>query len=148
KQGMSRRMGPVVLVLVLTTCGPQELTGRPHSSSGGDASGLLDAATRDSAAADAASSGDLLSVGPDLSAGHDAAYTDPGRGDGGQCMPPAMAPMCPGALAPNAGCLAHEDCGASGHGNGLDDDCNGKVDDGCTCTPGDVEPCFLGPPAK
>src|SRR6266511_4009732 len=33
-------------------------------------------------------------------------------------------------------------------GNGVDDDCNGKVDDGCPCTPGEVARCFLGPPGK
>src|SRR5262249_55061816 len=33
-------------------------------------------------------------------------------------------------------------------GNGLDDDCNGVVDDGCTCTSGTVQRCFTGPPGK
>jgi len=32
--------------------------------------------------------------------------------------------------------------------NGLDDDCDGTVDEGCPCTPGDVQPCFLGPPGR
>jgi hypothetical protein len=40
-------------------------------------------------------------------------------------------------------CAAAETCG-----NGLDDDCNGKVDEGCTCTPGLVQPCFAGPPGR
>ncbi|MDY0000875.1 MAG: MopE-related protein [Polyangia bacterium] len=31
-------------------------------------------------------------------------------------------------------------------GNGLDDDCNGLPDDTCTCVPGQVQPCFIGPP--
>jgi hypothetical protein len=44
-----------------------------------------------------------------------------------------------------AGCSAAEDCGPTGAGNGLDDDCNGKVDDTCHCTLGDVERCFGGP---
>ena len=29
--------------------------------------------------------------------------------------------------------------------NGLDDDCDGKVDEGCSCDPGQTQPCFLGP---
>ena len=29
--------------------------------------------------------------------------------------------------------------------NGLDDDCDGKVDEGCPCSPGQTQPCFLGP---
>ncbi len=32
--------------------------------------------------------------------------------------------------------------------NGLDDDCDGTVDDGCGCTPGAVQSCFAGPPGK
>src|SRR5437867_11268083 len=32
--------------------------------------------------------------------------------------------------------------------DGLDNDCNGAVDDGCSCTPGQVQPCFLGPPGR
>jgi hypothetical protein len=42
-------------------------------------------------------------------------------------------------------CLSGEICG-----NGLDDDCNGTIDDGCPpgCVPGSVQPCFLGPPGR
>lgn len=29
--------------------------------------------------------------------------------------------------------------------NGLDDDCDGKVDEGCDCAPGQTQACFLGP---
>lgn len=64
------------------------------------------------------------------------------------CVPPQTATQCPNPIASNAGCVAVEDCGPSGHGNGLDDNCNGVVDEGCGCTPGSVERCFLGPPGK
>ena len=50
-----------------------------------------------------------------------------------------------------AGCGPAEICGAEGSttgGNGLDDDCNGRVDDGCMCTPGEARPCFAGPPDR
>lgn len=30
--------------------------------------------------------------------------------------------------------------------NGLDDDCDGVVDEGCPCSPGQTQPCFAGPP--
>jgi hypothetical protein len=30
--------------------------------------------------------------------------------------------------------------------DGLDNDCNGVIDEGCPCTPGTVQPCFPGPP--
>jgi hypothetical protein len=32
--------------------------------------------------------------------------------------------------------------------NGLDDDCNGTVEDGCPCTPGAVQSCFQGVPGR
>jgi hypothetical protein len=32
--------------------------------------------------------------------------------------------------------------------NGLDDDCDGTVDDGCACVPGEVLPCFRGAPSE
>lgn len=49
------------------------------------------------------------------------------------------------------GCGPNEICGAEGSsvgGNGLDDDCDGRVDEGCTCTPGETRPCFAGPPDR
>lgn len=33
-------------------------------------------------------------------------------------------------------------------GNGLDDDCDGPIDEGCACLPGAVQPCFDGPPGR
>jgi hypothetical protein len=45
------------------------------------------------------------------------------------------------------GCQPEESCGG-GEGNGLDDNCNGTVDEGCTCTPGTVRDCFNGPPDR
>jgi hypothetical protein len=41
---------------------------------------------------------------------------------------------CEGEVAPAA-----ETCG-----NALDDDCNGKIDDGCPCDPGEVVDCYSG----
>jgi len=29
--------------------------------------------------------------------------------------------------------------------NGADDDCSGRVDEGCACVPGEVQPCYTGP---
>ncbi|HXU68383.1 MAG TPA: hypothetical protein VN947_03590 [Polyangia bacterium] len=64
------------------------------------------------------------------------------------CVPPQMATQCDKPIPSNAGCQASEDCGANGMGNGLDDNCNGTVDEGCVCRPGDVEKCFIGPPGR
>ena len=50
----------------------------------------------------------------------------------------------------DAGCMPVDDrCGVSEIcGNGLDDDCNGRVDDACGCEMGSVQTCFIGPPGR
>ena len=44
-------------------------------------------------------------------------------------------------------CGPAELCGELGSGDGLDNDCNGEVDEICPCTPGETRPCFVGPPS-
>jgi hypothetical protein len=44
-------------------------------------------------------------------------------------------------------CGPEELCGM-GEGNGLDDNCNGEVDEICACTQGTTRGCFLGPPDR
>lgn len=67
--------------------------------------------------------------------------TDSGRGPRDWTTLPSVDPCV-------AGCGPAELCGETGDGNGLDDDCDGLVDEGCVCTPGDVRPCFYGPPDR
>ncbi len=43
-------------------------------------------------------------------------------------------------------CMAAMASESPGYCNGDDDDCDGQVDEGCVCTVGQVQPCFLGPP--
>jgi hypothetical protein len=135
---MFRRL--VVLSLLVAACGPSELGRKP---TGGGPRDLSGGGGSDTDGFD--STDDLSYVAPDLA---NPGYVDPGKGDGGMCLMGQTANMCANPIGARAGCQMQEDCGPSGTGNGLDDDCNMLVDDGCPCTPGDVEPCFLGPPGK
>jgi hypothetical protein len=86
---------------------------------------MRDATTGEANAEDVATSGDTgPDTGPDTA--HDTAHDGTNTSDGA-----AMGP----------GCIARETCG-----NGLDDDCNGRVDEGCACVPGQTLRCYEGPP--
>jgi hypothetical protein len=90
------------------------------------------------------STGTLPGPVPEDDAG--SAY-DLGGSDSGACMPGQMPNMCTTPIGGD-GCKAVEDCGPSGAGNGADDNCDGQVDEGCSCTSGDVQKCFVGPPGR
>jgi len=45
-------------------------------------------------------------------------------------------------------CQPSELCGETGSGDGLDNDCNGQIDEICPCSPGETRPCFLGRPSE
>jgi hypothetical protein len=51
-------------------------------------------------------------------------------------------------LANDVGCLPAMASESPGYCNGLDDDCDNKVDEGCSCAVGQTQKCFLGPPGK
>lgn len=54
-----------------------------------------------------------------------------------------------GCSTPDAGVARPTGCLSSEvPNNGLDDNCNGVVDEGSSCIPGSVQRCFLGPPAR
>lgn len=72
--------------------------------------------------------------------------TPPDTGDAGTTpptTPPATPPGTPpGPPEPPPGSVVRADlCG-----NGLDDDADGEVDEGCGCTPGSSQSCYQGPP--
>ena len=55
---------------------------------------------------------------------------------------------CP-ALIADDGCLpAMESEKEKDLCNGMDDDCDGEIDEGCTCNVGDTQPCFSGKPKQ
>src|SRR4051812_37205000 len=92
-----------------------------------------------------------MSLAPPDYAGQEAgygAYSDLGIDrDAAGCANGQVAGACANPIAANVGCTPNatdpEICG-----NGLDDNCNGLADEGCSCTPGAVQRCFLGPPGK
>src|SRR5882672_4760282 len=51
--------------------------------------------------------------------------------------------MATACIPVDDGCGPAEICG-----NGVDDNCRDGIDEDCGCTPGAVEPCFLGPPGR
>ena len=56
--------------------------------------------------------------------------------------------LCPASAMVPTGCLTEVEEGLVGLCNQLDDDCDGDVDERCECTPGDIQPCFRGPPGR
>ncbi len=98
----------------------------------------------------------LAAIGAGCTArsGGDGRYPDgggPGTGiDGGGTRLPDGAVWYPDGSVNSCspGCGPEELCGDNGDGNGLDDDCDGSVDEGCTCVPGETRPCFAGPPDR
>jgi hypothetical protein len=146
---MFYRIIGIVLCAAAVSCGPS--TSNRGSGTGHDLAGLGgngDGSSGD----DGGSGGDAnMSLMPDLlqlDGPPGSAYNDLGRSDSGVCQPPMVGATCATPVAVNAGCGPVELCGAAGTGNGTDDNCDGTVDEGCTCTPGLVQKCFLGPPGK
>lgn len=139
RTGRGTSCGLSVALLVLVGCGGVRLEDDGDGGGGGDDT---------SPSSSTVSSADVGPVGPTSTStglGGDAAGTGaagpvgpgPGSGGAGQGGDGGGAPdLC----AP--GCGPAELCG--GAALGRDDDCDGEVDEGCPCVPGEVAGCFAG----
>ncbi len=77
--------------------------------------------------------------------------TGPGGGGTDAYVPPgtdANFDLSDGGGFGCSGDCGPEDLCGDGEGNGLDDDCDLIVDEGCTCRPGTTRDCFAGPPSR
>jgi hypothetical protein len=109
---------------------------------------------------DAVNAGDLAdassSVGDgdvvvDAANAGDLADASSGMGDGAGADAAADAGNPDSAPPPDAGVVDTRGCRLDGQelcGNGIDDNCNGNVDEGCPCTLVAVQSCFSGTPAQ
>jgi len=102
--------------------------------------GLLALGCSDSGGDDDGGTGDDGQTQQDGDPGNNGDNHVPGDGDqitvtDGDCE----IVVCPNPVQP--GCGNDEICN-----DGLDNNCNGMVDELCICNPGDVQPCFAGPP--
>lgn len=138
RTSLGRRFASPLLLVVplLAGCGPDNTGGGTYDFGVG---GGKDLAGADLAGADlsvppgvdlAMSLGDLAGTGLD----GPSAYGDLGKSDSGGCAMGQMGIPCPNPIAPNAGCMGVEDCGANGSGNGLDDNCDGIIDNAAPLT--------------
>ena len=99
---------------------------------------------------DAADRSDIVQNTGDtsLDAPRDSGSSDTGDFDATNMYRPDAAPGCDGTSASActpmpSGCAATEICD-----DGLDNNCDLRVDEGCPCLPGTVQSCFAGPPGS
>ena len=141
----SRRVVPALVVLLAGLCvacsARDEALPRDAGFDAADDSGdARDGDVRDGA--DTPRDGDVA-----LDTGVDASVSDAGAPDAG--VDGGMEELlCPLERRVPTGCMPALDEGVAGLCDGLDDDCDGLVDEGCPCALGEVRPCFAGPPGR
>jgi hypothetical protein len=119
-------------LLLAAACGPSAQGTIDASGGGGEADAPpsdIDARPRPDADTTSAPDADNMTAYPDAET----------FADGGTCTDW----VCTNPLPDNCDIGGPEICN-----DGTDQNCNGMVDEGCTCTPGSVQPCFLGNPGQ
>ncbi len=150
----------LVLAIALAACGPSKTEGTAGTSGGsgrggngggsagnsGSGAGASGGSGTAGGAGSAGSAGGAASGGTGgtrLGDGGPGVYGDAAAGSGGtaNCAGGAGAGGACTTVPP--GCGTMEVCG-----DGLDNNCDGSADEGCPCTPGEVQRCFKGPPGR
>ncbi len=107
---------------------------------------------RDAALGAAGDAGEPLDAAVDAARSVDAAPPRDGAvssgAEGGAPDAGLEEALCPVDRRVPTGCEPGLDERLAGRCQGLDDDCDGRVDEGCGCALGEVRPCFAGPPGR
>lgn len=146
---MRTRLFPIAIALALSF-GPGCSCSTEHASHPGRDSGSTTTDSGNGSGNDAYvdvlyDSGHPITPGEDSGPPQlaDGSMYDLDAGEGG-----IIAELCPESAMVPSGCLVALNENAHGLCNQLDDDCDGAVDENCSCAPGAVQPCFRGPPGR
>lgn len=152
---MSRHiLGSVVVLVVAGACsaagnGNSSVGNGAHNGSGGSGAGGSGSGGTSGGAGAAGQGTGGFNPGTGGAAGVAAAAGQGGSGNaagqagtgGSSCSVDGGGPVGSGGSGANPG-------GPDICGNGLDDNVNGFIDEGCKCTIGATQPCYSGPPGK